>query len=290
MDETNGKEEAGQGTDNYFSDLKKSFKASTRTAKFFIELAALAVVVIYTWETYRTNNLTQCALHQSESQFSKSQATSKQQFQDDQRPYIWFQGSDPPRKRTDGKLEAKIFVANYGKTPAMKVRGIARIFLGEHARDKADEWLKQMDKGTLEDRDISVALLPPKVPEDYRKEGFGIPAITEDIPKTTDLQYAVTHNFGKVIVGRMEYYGLDKKTFYCPISAGKAFLPVPLEVIATMAKAICNRHTPPALSWQANIACASSILLPGNLFAFRNLTSKFFSHDLSCPQPSKPAS
>jgi hypothetical protein len=70
-------DESEQPTNGYFSDLKKSFKKSLRTVKFFFELAALAVVIFYASETRRTNNLTQKALD-----------TNAAQFRIQQRPYI----------------------------------------------------------------------------------------------------------------------------------------------------------------------------------------------------------
>jgi hypothetical protein len=72
VDESNGEqEEAGNATGHYFEDLISSFKKSSRTSKFWFELAALAIVVTYTCETKRTNDLTEKAVNL---QFSLSRA------------------------------------------------------------------------------------------------------------------------------------------------------------------------------------------------------------------------
>jgi len=79
--------------------LLQSLWAKRRKPKFWIELLALFGLGLYTCETHRTNNLTQCALKISQQQFADSQSLSKQQFLDaqkaatrqfdlDQRPWI----------------------------------------------------------------------------------------------------------------------------------------------------------------------------------------------------------
>lgn len=67
--------------------------------KFWAELVGILFLLLYTCETHRTNNLTQCAMNMSQQQFAESQRVSKQQFSDaqkastrqfdlDQRPWI----------------------------------------------------------------------------------------------------------------------------------------------------------------------------------------------------------
>lgn|SRR5258708_1955258 len=59
VNEANGEQEkSGDTAGNYFYDLINSFKNTSRTSKFWFELVALAVVVTYTCETKRTNDLT----------------------------------------------------------------------------------------------------------------------------------------------------------------------------------------------------------------------------------------
>jgi len=87
--------------------------------KFWAELAGLLFLILYTLETRRTNNLTQCALNISKQQFAESQRVSKEQFgaaqdasarqfQLDQRPWIgmYFNIQDFEKGKTRQALGA----------------------------------------------------------------------------------------------------------------------------------------------------------------------------------------
>jgi hypothetical protein len=195
----------------------KNKKQGQKWYKLVIETLTLIGVIWYADVATRQWREMIAARHQAQVAIEAAQNANQiaaSNFANEQRPYIWFQASTPGFRRLDGKMEETIYIANYGKTPAIGVRCIGRIFYGQDARDKADSWLNKMNKGTLANRDISAALIPPKVPEDYRKDGFGFPALTENVPSESDLRYPRTNNFGKVIVARIEYYGLGRKTFY----------------------------------------------------------------------------
>lgn len=214
MNETNSQEEeTEEATGGYFGDLIKSFKRSTRKAKFFIELAALVVVILYTCETHRTNRLTERALKQS-----------KQQFADDQRPYIWFVGMRAVPWTTDKKLQENIYFANFGKTPALRQRAIGRIFLGDNARREGHDWIMKMRAGNLDQRDMSVAIIPQGGGiTDFVNNGYSVTAYTETVPNKGDVERAMTTNFGLVVVARIEYFGTDpSKRFAADICMERA--------------------------------------------------------------------
>jgi hypothetical protein len=121
--------------------------------KFWVEIFGILFLIAYTYETYRTNNLTQCALNISKQQFTESQRVSKEQFaqaQDasarqfraEERPYIWltatgiggpeyFYPSLPPTMKLDPKKVGQVtwsyHYTDYGKTPAYNVRTTAKL-------------------------------------------------------------------------------------------------------------------------------------------------------------------
>jgi hypothetical protein len=71
---------------------------------------------------------------------NSSLAESKAQFQRDQRPYIIPTIEPFPVHPPGAPLQAKYFLVNYGKSPAMKVSGYAAILIGRDALKQADEW------------------------------------------------------------------------------------------------------------------------------------------------------
>jgi|ERR1035437_446862 hypothetical protein len=118
MDETNGEEEEGeQTTDNYFSGLKNDLLKRLRKVKFFIEVTALVVVIIYTRETKKTNHLTERALD-----------ANAIQFRIQQRPYISAiprPGATMHIPKPNGKWNAKLppvppGLENGGDIPILK--------------------------------------------------------------------------------------------------------------------------------------------------------------------------
>jgi len=107
--------------------------------KFWAEILGILFLIIYTYETCRTNNLTQDALTQS-----------KNQFRQDQRPYVWLLGGHmvdmPPAIVADGERKGKVgaayHFANYGKSPALEVRSEGQIAIG-------DKECSELKEGTI---------------------------------------------------------------------------------------------------------------------------------------------
>jgi hypothetical protein len=86
--------------------------------KAILEILAFLTLVAYTYETKRTNDLTQRALD-----------TSKEQFREQQRPYVWLiSGNDNVTVKTNGygkPVTLTMKYQNYGPSPAIITRTTA---------------------------------------------------------------------------------------------------------------------------------------------------------------------
>lgn len=128
-------------TDGFWSRLVKEMK----NVRFWIEVLALVGLGVYVCQTVRTNNLTQQAL-----------ANSKDQFRQDERPYVWITNDIGPFAlvphgpgNTSDKLTFPIRFMNYGKSPAIHVQTDMRIAIGQDAWKSIDWKAFSADQGTI---------------------------------------------------------------------------------------------------------------------------------------------
>ncbi|HSY92946.1 MAG TPA: hypothetical protein VK812_16365 [Candidatus Binatus sp.] len=178
-------------------------------AKFWAEMLGILFLIAYTYETYRTNNLTQCALNISKIQFATSQANAKQQFdqaqrsstdqfREDQRPYVWRPSESITAQAANGEPVVFTFpFINYGKSPAIQERSIGKVFLGNNALSKADNWFAALDRRHLGPKDSPPAVIPPTA----------TPQINNRLQSTELLTPEEWSSDGFVVVGvRIEYF------------------------------------------------------------------------------------
>lgn len=102
---------------NSMRTFKRRVLREVHQPRFIVEVAALLGLAIYTCETRRTNNITETAIIQSRDQFSQ-----------DQRPYIWLtkDGTGAPEflrnlkqpQSPIGQIIWAYHYTNYGKSPA----------------------------------------------------------------------------------------------------------------------------------------------------------------------------
>lgn len=132
----------------------------------------------------------------------ESLAESRLQFQRDQRPYV-MPKAVPLTFEPNREVAVNLYSGNYGKTPAMKVGGAAKIFLGDNALIQAYRWFdKEAPKVFARSNG---AVIPPGTP------ASGIDAIRSTI--ATDY-----------IVSEQEFASLTKKNFSIIVTFRQAYL------------------------------------------------------------------
>ncbi len=174
VNQSNGEQEnPSKTTGSYLGDIYESFKRSFRTAKFFLELAALVVVIVYTCETKRTNDLTEASLQTSKYRFDESERTSKIRFESDQRPYVWpAKFMDFPVK-IHQQIMTSVYYVNYGRTPAIKMRSGGTILVFNQTEGtlvQADRFFAMFDESRMTGG--SEIIIPPGIPPDLLKSSF----------------------------------------------------------------------------------------------------------------------
>jgi hypothetical protein len=111
-----------------------------------LEILAFFALAAYVSETRRTNNLTEQALN-----------NSKEQFRQDQRPYVWL--ANPTSKdnptitmeiyKPKNQIAATMFFTNFGKSPAIPIRHYHGMALGNDKMTEGPpkQWVES--KGVL---------------------------------------------------------------------------------------------------------------------------------------------
>jgi hypothetical protein len=214
--------EGPDSSHSFVQEFKKNLRKDLRKPKTYVELAALIFLVLYTCETRRTNNLTKLALSTSEKQFVLSQTTSKDQFLKDQRPYIWPMKLEPAKPIIGQSVKANVFLANYGKTPALKMRSVGTVLLPipnvhKTVMELAEDFFAHASPNSAEGYE---SIMPQGVPSDPHKSANWFTAESSVIPKTGKYLRALTDNEVEVIVGRTLYTdsaGTEYRTDYCVI-------------------------------------------------------------------------
>lgn len=108
---------------------------------------------------------------------------AKEQFRNDQRPYVWPAKVDPVPIKLREPIKANIFFVNYGKTPAFKQKSHGKILvLGR--KDTPENTLKELDPffDNFDESKVvggSAVLLPPGIPPDLMKSQAYITARSE---------------------------------------------------------------------------------------------------------------
>ena len=179
---------------------KQEKKDSRDKWKFRFEVAGLIVLTVYAGFTigiWYANKKAGDAAQQAI-------AIANEHFQKDQRPYIWYTFVDPFPFEPNKQLKANIYIANYGKTPAIRQIGSGAIFYGADAIQKADAWFDGLASQPYSNRG-SVNIVPPGIPTNH-KDGLFMTAVSDQIPKDKDIAYIEKHDSGALLVMRAEYF------------------------------------------------------------------------------------
>jgi hypothetical protein len=130
---------------------------------------------------------------------------SKEQFQRDQRPYIWNSRIEPlPSSTSTQKLYINIHLANYGKSPAIQQVGKGKIFFGKDALAQADQWFVKLGDKRLPIAD-SVGIIPPGIPTNPTDTNSRTTIFTDRMPTEPEMEYIGKHDATLVGVYRTEY-------------------------------------------------------------------------------------
>jgi hypothetical protein len=214
--------------DRYFEEFEKNLWADLKKPKSYIELAALIFLILYTCETRRTNNLTKAALQTSKKQFTQSQSTLKEQFQNDQRPYVWPLAIDAVPPTVKQPVRAFVYMANFGKTPAIREKSGSRIFINQNGLPdlmlRIDNWFAQLNENDVSDR--SETIVPPGIPPDPKKSEAFIVANSEPVLPTDEkaVEFLKTGFGSFAVVGSIIYQdtsGTHYWSDYCWLNSQK---------------------------------------------------------------------
>jgi hypothetical protein len=145
-------------------------------------------------------------------------ATAKQfklvsdQFIRDQRPYVTVAVIKPVVKVGEPVM-ANLYWGNYGKSPAVHVRGIGRIFFGKDALQQADRWFQQMgNKPLLGPETILTPGVPPD-PEHSPESSFSSLFSAKPISQE-EFSFLMKHDFSAAVVAREEYYDIAGNRYW----------------------------------------------------------------------------
>jgi hypothetical protein len=182
-----------------------------------LTLMALVVYTVVTWKQWRTMNATYCEI-QRQTASSENAVTearnaitqSKNQFQTDQRPYVWLTGKKPPTfadvtefyHLKDGPVYWTVFYSNYGKSPAIEVcREIHLV----HAPDTFNK-IYDIPHNTCKKKEEGAILVPTGI--------FFSTAKTED--SITDQNYSeiTSGEESFAVFGRFDYRDAAGGTYY----------------------------------------------------------------------------
>jgi hypothetical protein len=167
-------------------------------------------------------------------QMVEQNRSNREFFQKDQRPYIWVSavvGIVPQQKK---QLLARVYLANYGKSPAMEERNVGKIFHGKDAITQADKWFDEMDSGHLSTKDTSVTIVPQGIPADGEKSPVWS-SIGSDAPLSgPEAKYITENSFSEILAVHVEYTDIGGKSFY--------FSDICYHRTTTGNMGICHRH------------------------------------------------
>ena len=82
---------------------------------------------------------------------------TRRQFAADQRPWALVAGTLPPKQDEQGKVLIPVYVANYGKTPALETTIRGEVFVGPGANEHAYQYLQSLDNTTTREALIGSA-------------------------------------------------------------------------------------------------------------------------------------
>ena len=129
---------------------------------------------------------------------------AKENFQEDQRPYLWRLTSRAYPITDKQKISYDIFFANYGKSPAINERSVTNLFFGKEAMSQAESWFAKHGDTRLTGG--SVGIVPPGIPPTIETVPSWTSAISNKIPSKDEVEYILKTDKSVVVVARVEYF------------------------------------------------------------------------------------
>lgn len=144
----------------------------------------------------------------------------RRQFRVDQRPYVMPANWKPYLLEPGRPIHVRVSWVNYGKSPAIKVRGRGAILFGPNAMEQVDRWFEVNEQIALAGSPETI--VPPGAPADWSDAQVTTYKTKESVTQEgLDAWSAGTYYL--IIVGRSEYfdgagnrYWTDSCLFYTP--------------------------------------------------------------------------
>ena len=182
----------------------------------FIAVSVYAYITLRQWrEMIAARHQTQHAIdaaNRSASASETANANAAKNFVEDRRPYIWNDALDFFVPAIHQPLRFRVHVANFGKSPAVRVKHSSVIFHGPTALKQADQWFDHFKNNLIIGG--SETIMPPYVPQDPRTNGDGIDVWSQDSLDEAAVNYVLQNDFGEIIVARIEYYDLSGNFYW----------------------------------------------------------------------------
>lgn len=170
--------------------------------KYSLEKLTLLAVILYTGVTLILAILSVISINDSRKHFAK-----------DQRPYLWVSlvDTEPYPIEANERLQANIYVVNYGKSPALRMVSIKKIFYGANAKERAYDWFDNLGNQPLQENvaEKSVSIVPPGIPVDPKHSPINSTAQGSPPLTITDVDFITQNDFSFYIVDRIDYYDLE---------------------------------------------------------------------------------
>jgi hypothetical protein len=134
----------------------------------------------------------------------QSLKATREFFQLDQRPYVFSTKVNPAQfAPPNNRLGTQLYYFNYGKSPALHMKKVGWIFVGDDALKQVDDWFKRLGNGPLEKAKLeestdSGGSQRPFLSETILMQGEK-PVLTTVVSRTSapspDVQYVVAMRF-----------------------------------------------------------------------------------------------
>ncbi len=146
----------------------------------------------------------------------KTITKSDEHFRIDERPYVWTSNVTNPKDvsiKAGQRMWINLHLLNFGKAPALRVRGTAWIFIGQGALRDADNWFAAYGEKELpESQNDAGLVIPPGIPSGdvTEKSAFGgggfFTVMSGKVLTQNDVDYILHSDEKTAIVAHIQYY------------------------------------------------------------------------------------
>lgn len=141
----------------------------------------------------------------------------KSQFQRDQRPYVMSR-VEPMPIAPNQEIMVNLRTGNYGKSPAIKAGGMANIFLGKDALERAYRWFDNEAPKVFAHR--TETIIPPGTPASHLEAINNTVRIGRVIGEN-EFNYIMLNDFSVVMVMRQAYLDGVGNMYWTDLCVGR---------------------------------------------------------------------